>query len=116
MSLDASKIMALVEKELARVSSPEAEALIRGLLVPPHSEDRPWDYAGFGVKYPCWVVLEHPASNTCIAYCEEGFGPNFPWGLLWMSGDYLSMGMDSGWFDSLEEAVRNSFAWTEKKT
>jgi len=59
----------------------------------------------------CWTVLEHQPSGTGIAYCEEGFGPDFPWGLVFLSGPHMSMGMDSAWFASLEDAVRKSPAW-----
>ncbi|CAG0933531.1 hypothetical protein TFLX_03094 [Thermoflexales bacterium] len=61
-----------------------------------------------GQTYPCWIVLEHKESNTGIAYCDYGFGPKDPWGLVFLSGD--SMGMDSGWFSSLEDAFRESMA------
>jgi hypothetical protein len=81
--------------------------------VTPRCEQRSWDYGAPGTVYRCWIVLEHPASGTGIAYCEQGFGPSCPWGLLWISGEHLSMGMDSGWYDSLEDAVRESFAWPE---
>lgn len=113
MALDASKVSALVEEQLARVADPQAVGLIRGLLVPPRCELRPWDYGAPGEKYPCWIVAEHRQSSTGIVYCEHGFGPKCPWGLLWISGEHLSMGMDSGWYDSLADAVRESFAWPE---
>jgi hypothetical protein len=45
------------------------------------------------------------------AYCEEGFGPECPWGLV-SSGEDESMGMDSGWFPTFMEAYFDSFACT----
>jgi hypothetical protein len=111
MALTASDVSVLVEAELARVTSPQAASLIRGLLVPPRCEHRAWDYGEPGTEYPCWIVAEHPASNTAFAYCEQGFGPNSPWGLLWISGEHLSIGMDCSWYESLEEIVRESRAW-----
>lgn len=113
MALTASEVSALVEVQLARVSDPQAVALIRRLLVTPRCEQRPWDYGAPGDEYPCWIVLEHAPSGTGVAYCEQGFGPSFPWGLLWISDEHLSMGMDCGWHDSLDGAVRESFAWPE---
>ena len=113
MALNASKVTELVEAQVARVTDPKAAVLIRSLLVPPRCEHRPWDYGAHDTQYPCWIVAEHPPSNTAIAYCEQGFGPSFPWGLLSISGEHLSMGMDSGWYDSLEDAIRESFAWPE---
>lgn len=70
---------------------------------------RAWDYGDPGQEFSCWIVLEHSASNTCIAYSEFGFGPSFPWGLLFLSGkEHMSMGMDSGWFDYFVEAYFES--------
>ena len=55
-------------------------------------------------------------ANTGIAYCPEGFGPRDPWGLVFLSGEHMSMGMDSGWFTSLEDAFRESSAWEGENT
>jgi hypothetical protein len=108
--MTASHISTLVEAELTRIISPSSVALIRGLLVPPRCEERPWDYGAPSETYPCWIVAEHPPSNTAFAYCEQGFGPKCPWGLLWLSGEHLNMGMDSSWFTSLEAVVKDSRA------
>ncbi len=116
MALTVSKVSELVEAQLARVADHQAAALIRSLLVTPRCEHRPWDYGAAGTEYPCWIVGEHTPSGTGFAYCEQGFGPSFPWGLLWLSGEYLSMGMESCWYDSLEDAVRESFAWPESSS
>ena len=53
---------------------------------------RGWDFGEPGQKFPCWIVLDHLPTNTCIAYCENGFGPSYPWGLLFIKGQHLSMG------------------------
>ena len=113
MAISVSEVAALVEAQVAGVADPKAIALIRSLLVRPRCELRPWDYGAPGTEYPCWIVAEHVASQTGIAYCEQGFGPRCPWGLLWLSGEHLSMGMDCSWFSSLEDAVRDSFAWPD---
>lgn len=75
MPLNASQVSSLVEAELARISNPTVAALVRGLIVPPRCESRPWDYGKSGTTHPCWIVAEHPASNTAFAYCDAGFGP-----------------------------------------
>ena len=98
----------LVRSELERISDDRLLAAIRPLLVRARCENRAWDYGVVGQTYPCWIVFEHPASNTGIAYCAHGFGPADPWGLLFLSGPHLSMGMDSGWFATLEAAFRES--------
>ena len=113
MSITDSQISALIELELNRISNPKTAKLIRRLLIPPHCEQRPWDYGAPNETFPCWIIGEHPPSNTAFAYCEHGFGPRCPWGLLHRSGKYMGMGMDSGWYTSLEGAVRESFAWEE---
>jgi hypothetical protein len=78
--------------------------LIQRLRIPPRLEARPWAY-GAAREYPCWIVLEDRPANIGVAYCEHGFGPKTPWGLLWLTGRQQSMGDDSGWFTSLKDAV-----------
>jgi hypothetical protein len=97
MALSASTVAALVDAQLAGISDPAVRDLITRLRVEPRRELRPWNYGAPG-QYPCWIVL---------AYCAQGFGPRAPWGLLRLTS-HLSMGDDSGWFASLEEAVRDS--------
>ena len=53
-------------------------------------------------------------SNTGIAYCEFGFGPASPWGLVFLSGaSQMSIGMDSGWYGSFMEVYFESKAATD---
>jgi hypothetical protein len=58
--------------------------------------------------HPCCV-------EDGIAYCEYGFGPRCPWGLVELDEDDQrnSMGMDSGWFTYLLDAYFESLAATE---
>lgn len=75
---------------------------------------REWDYGSADEAYPCWSVLDHLTSNTGIAYCDQGFGPNSPWGLVMLSGSsHMSIGMDCGWFESFMAAYMESTAATE---
>lgn len=106
----ASDVEALFESELARIDQPDRVAVIRELRVPARCEDRPWNYGRPGT-HPCWVVLEDPESHMAVVYCEHGFGPSFPWGVLWTAGPDLSMGRDDGWFVTLEDAARHIPAW-----
>ncbi len=72
---------------------------------------RDWDYGVEGEQYVCWDVLEHHASGTGIAYCESGFGPRSPWGLVWLEhSKNMSIGMDSGWFTTFLQAYFESAA------
>lgn len=104
----ATDIDGLVRAELIRIADSNVRDAISRLLVTPRCEDRGWDYGPSLSTYPCWIVLEHRASGTAIAYCEHGFGPRCPWGLIWLDGG--SMGMDSAWFKSLEDAFHESWA------
>ena len=114
MPIKPATIASLVETELAGLNDARVRAHIQSLLVPPTPILRDWDYGTPGEAYPCWAVLNHVASNSGIAYCEYGFGPRSPWGLVKLSGtSHMSIGMDSGWFVSFLEAYFDSFAATE---
>jgi len=108
---DKGVIQQRIDAELVRIIDSEVLGAMKPLLVAPRFEMRGWNYGEPGQEFPCWVVLDHLPTNTCIAYCEHGFGPSSPWGLLFIAGDYLSMGMDSGWYSNLEDAFRESMAW-----
>jgi hypothetical protein len=111
MSDQADSISQLVEEQLLRIADPVLVKKIRELLVTPYPVDREWDYGSPGQHFTCWPVPEHRPSNTGIAFCAEGFGPSDPWGLVFLTGPYMGIGMDCGWFTSLENAVRDSIAW-----
>jgi hypothetical protein len=109
--MDSDAVASIVQQELDRISDPTLAARIRSLLVRPYAVDRAWDYGPEGQHYVCWTILEHPASNTGVAYCTEGFGPAHPWGLIFLSGSHMSIGMDCAWYACLEDAFRESRAW-----
>jgi hypothetical protein len=100
------EIKKLVKEQLDTIEDDIVRAGIVALIVKPFCQYRQWDYGP--EMYPCWVVAEHPASDTRYVYCEEGFGPASPWGIVFASG--LEMGMDSGWFRTLEDAFYDSWA------
>ena len=108
--MEASDIERLLRSELDRIADKRLVGAIVRLLIPPRAEDRGWDYGAPDQTYLCWIVLEHAPSNTGIAYCAEGFGPGCPWGLLFLEGEHLSIGMDSSWYTFLEDAFRESRA------
>ena len=102
MTITPTRILALLEAELVAINDPRVVSHIRSLLVAPMAISRGWDYGTPGQSYPCWSILNHARSNTGIAYCEFGFGPRFPWGLVFLSDK--SIGMDAGWYGSFMEA------------
>lgn len=109
--MDRNAVTELVERELAAITDPAVRDLVLRLRVDPYPVERDWDYGAPGERHICWTVLEHRPSNTGVAHCDAGFGPTHPWGLVFLSGPRASIGMDSGWFATLEGAVRESMAW-----
>lgn len=110
MAVTPNALSANIECELAALGDPRVLDHIRSLLVPPKVQLRPWDYGTPNQEFPCWIVLEHSRSDTAIAFCEFGFGPRNPWGLLALDRERGSMGMDSGWFNRFLDAYFESFA------
>jgi len=109
--MDVKDVSALVDRELQRITDGFLAGRLRELLVHPYAVERAWDYGAVNEHFTCWTVLEHRASNTGIAFCDKGFGPSYPWGLVFLDGPHSGIGMDSGWFASLEDAMRESMAW-----
>jgi hypothetical protein len=113
MPADADTLKGLIDRELKRLSDARVLAQVRALLVEPKAILRDWDYGQPGEQFACWAVLNDTDSNTGIAYCENGFGPRNPWGLVWLGSDehrYLSMGSDSSWFPTFLDAYFDSAA------
>jgi hypothetical protein len=113
MGVSAESLTELIEGELSVLRDPRVINHIRGLLVPPVPQMRAWDYGKPGDAYPCWLVLADTSSNAGIAYCESGFGPSTPWGLVSVQGQHMSMGMDSGWFKYFLDAYFDSAPATD---
>jgi hypothetical protein len=101
--LTANEVSSLVSEELTRITDAALLARIRELLVVPCPVERDWEYGRVGERFTCWT--------TGIAYCPQGFGPPDPWGLIFLSGEHMGIGMDSAWFSKLESATRDSMAW-----
>lgn len=112
--MDEDTFQTTFSAQVDRIDQPELVACIEKHLIKSRLEDREWDYGDVGQTFPCWICLEDRRSNTAIAYCEQGFGPTNPWGLLFLAGEPSSLGMDSGWFTTLEDVVRNSMFWEGK--
>ena len=111
MSIDAIKLKELVASELGKTRDDRVLDQIRKHSIEPEAQFRDWDYGDPGEKFICWDVLRDNSSKTGIAYCESGFGPRCPWGLVGIgkgTGPSLSIGMDSSWFPSLLDAFFDS--------
>lgn len=109
--MNSNTVQEKLEAELSQICDDEVLSSIKQWIVRPYCVLRDWDYGEEGEAYECWTVLEHEPSNTGIAYCENGFGPSDTWGLISLTGDSMSIGMDCRWFKKFEEAFRESFAW-----
>jgi hypothetical protein len=117
--MDAETISKLIEAELVAYGDVEIVDFIRQYLVGPRPITLSWDYGWNSetmqpadVTYPAWAVLEDPIAGARVVYCEHGFGPKCPWGLVSFDNDVPSMGMDSGWFTSFLYAFFDSFSST----
>src|SRR5262245_25590122 len=115
MSIDAHKLKAMVDSELAQLSDSRVVAHVQALLVEPTVTMRRWDYGREDERYPCWTMLRHSTSNTGIAYCEHGFGPRASCGLVFLEGDErrMSIGMDCSWYTTFLQAFFESSAATD---
>jgi hypothetical protein len=99
------KFRALVARELSLVEPPARREALGALVMEPRLEERTWEYAepSEPERYPCWVVAEAPARGILVVYCEHGFGPERPWGILRRAND--SLGMDSECCSRFEDAA-----------
>jgi hypothetical protein len=108
MAIDADFLKRRIEVELMHISDARVIAHIKAILIDPKPISLGWDYGSLGQEFPGWKVLDDEEhSGAAIAYCEFGFGPRSPWGLI---GPELNMGMDSGWFPNFIDAFLESFA------
>lgn len=106
---DRGDIEQLVRSELAQISEEAVRDALQRYLVPAVCQMRRWEFGADGVRFPCWVVAAFSSCRTVIAYCESGFGPGYPWGIVPLDED--AMGDDGAWHINLEHAFRNSPAW-----
>jgi hypothetical protein len=102
-------VQQLVDAELGRIADSALRDALRTYLVVPERHERDWEYAATEVRYPCWLVASCPVDDWCIVYCEHGFGPEDPWGMLQLSNERMLS--DACWHVSLEHAFRMSPAW-----
>jgi hypothetical protein len=102
------QIQRLVAGQVALVEDAARQHALEAILVEPRAEERDWDYGTPGQRYRCWVVARD--RGIVLVYCDQGFGPEFPWGFIPEDAD-VSLGMDSQWCWYLEEAFVRSGLW-----
>jgi hypothetical protein len=106
MPVSLEGVRSLLGDELARVSDPARRVSLAALLLPPSKINLGWDYGMRGERLDCWHIGRSPDGGVLLVYCEQGFGPAFPWGFVFPLED--SMGMDSQWHSGLEDAAINA--------
>jgi hypothetical protein len=115
MPMQPANIAPLIASELSALTDDDVKQTVLHGLVDPRPITLDWDYGPPGQQFEGWVVFDHEAeSDTLIVYCEHGFGPLSPWGLVFATPHQgrRSMGMDSGWFRSFMDAFWDSHAAT----
>lgn len=116
---NARDVHRFVAEQLALVQHPERRRALAALLVEPREEWREWDYGEPGEGFTYWVVGEAPERGVLLAYCDRGFGPVAPWGILFadmpgqVSPEPHTLGMDAQWNWYLEEAFVRAGLWEE---
>jgi hypothetical protein len=107
-----SELADLVAAQLAIIRDPARREALRARLVEPWREEREWDYGQPGERYPYWVVAAAPEHGIILVHCEQGFGPDMPWGFLITDDPELeSLGMDAQWNWYLEEGFVRAGLW-----
>jgi hypothetical protein len=115
MSISPAALSDLIAKELSAVTDARVVGAIRDLLIEPRADLIDWDYGAPNQQFLCWTVFHDGKTELEIVFCENGFGPSMPWGLVNAATPdrRRSMGMDSGWFATFLEAWLDSVAATD---
>ncbi len=105
-------VTALVRDDMRALDDVRVVAHVASLLLgPPRPLRLEWPYGEVGETFDAFLVLDHPQSGTGIAYCQQGFGPANPWGLIWTGrASSLTTGMDDGWYPRFLDAYFESKA------
>jgi hypothetical protein len=103
MSRSASTMKALVAAELERAADANCRDRLAGVLVEPTFLSLAWEYGAVGATRLCCVVARLDDGDRALVYCEDGFGPQEPWGAVSLAE--ASMGGDEQWYSSLYDAA-----------
>ena len=105
------QIKEIVHGQMMQIHDSLVKSELEKLMIEPNLHLRKWDYGSNGEVFNCWTIAVDESTDTSIIYCEYGFGPQCPWGLV--SSSELYFGMDSGWFTSLVDCFLDSWAASE---
>lgn len=99
---DEGEIRQLLDVQLAMIVDSSRRAALHERLVSPQPLSLKWGYGAPGDKFQCWLVgISKDAVR--LVYCDQGFGPTYPWGIIGACQDW--MGMDCDWHVGLEHAA-----------
>ncbi len=102
---DRRELDSSLERELSMITDLSLRQEVRLLLGEPVLTRCEWEYGVPGETFPCWKIAESPTKRVGIFYCEMGFGPKNPWGLVMLGAPIPAMGQDSAWFPTFREAA-----------
>jgi hypothetical protein len=108
--VDADAVKRLVADQVSRIRDVSRREALEAVLIEPDLQFRDWSYGEQPQEYPCWVIARVRQRPTVLLYCEHGFGPSYPWGIL--HAEDCSLGTDGQWHQSLDDAFLNSGGWT----
>ena len=110
--MDQIRITQLVEQELTAIHDPSVRDVIRPFRVEPHPIELTWSYGPPYRRYVCWVILDALpwSSDVGLVYCPEGFGPERPWGIVFLRGPRASIGVPDAWYPTLEGFIRDNWS------
>jgi hypothetical protein len=98
-------VEALVRDDVRAISDARVVAHVCSLMaVPPQRLPLAWSFGSLGETLDGFLVLDHPRSGTGIVYCGQGFGPDTPWGLVFIDRGPLSTGTSDGWYARVLDA------------
>jgi hypothetical protein len=100
-----AEFRALLDKEIARISSPRRRSFIVECLVPVSQTTLYWEY-GNEEPFPAWEFADLRERNVVAQYCIGGHGAlGSPWGINFRGERHF--GMDSGWYPSLNALIED---------
>jgi hypothetical protein len=101
--MQSKEVAVLIKSGLDRVSDQSRRASLEKLLIEPRQLSLHWEYGLEGLRFNCWHVGQSLNGEIWLLYCEQGFGPSFPWGFVFPPSK--SLGNDGQWYSGLEDAT-----------
>ncbi|WP_439631999.1 hypothetical protein [Gemmata sp.] len=114
--MDRDTVIDLVERERTAAHDPTVQAVIRQYRVEPYPVELDWSFGQPYRRHACWVVLDGLPWNPTVGvvHCDEGFGPDRPWGLVFLRGPNRSMGIPDQWYATLADFVQDNWLPEER--